>query len=204
MAELTTYFSPGVIFGLDFDDYEAASDNRPLYDAIVSDLERTFGRRVRRTYGDTSQASIGSITIGETQIDELLFGLVSGVRRKAVAVFVIAHEYAHVYLGHPDVLHGQPPPGFSVHATTGYRHILELQADYIAARYVRTRGLPLSAVERMFTDERRFRAAGEYPGGPERIENVRQAMAPEFRRDLFANELLDCLEFLDVITARLV
>ncbi len=200
---MTNNVTFGFLGHIDVDRRACRQSERALYTAIIDDLVRTFGVPVRQRYGPSSQATTGTITVGEVQLEELMASVPSTIAKKSIATFVLAHEYSHVYLEHPNVVRGHPPVGFAIHAG-GYRRILELQADYLAARYVRSRGLSVTPVAQMFEDPVRFRPAGAYPSGDERILTVRRAIESRFHAQLFANELLDCLKFLDSLTARLV
>jgi hypothetical protein len=201
----------------DFSGYVPGLNNRSLYGAIAADLDHAFGVRISYGYSqDETAAFSGSggpggqigfragqgrgYTIGERYLDQLLAlaPAADPAAKAAIASFVIAHEFFHVLLRHPDLAshRGDRPHGFSVKDYGKYRPFLELQADYLAARYLRKKGLPLEPVAKMF-EAGPFKASEDYPSGATRATGVRAANSDEFNVSMFQNEVLDCLTFLD-------
>ena len=199
LGALTGELAIEPLAGVDFSTYQKGMNNRALYGAIVRDLEKTFGVEVNDAYGKYCESMPGKLYIGEAQLDDLLAPLDSADDKKAAAAFVIAHEYFHVLLRHPQVVDGDRPDGFSLKKYSGYQKILEMQADYLAGRYIMARGLSLDAVEAMMAPDADEPERAEYPSGADRLANIASARQVEFRSDLFVNDLLDCLAFLDFI-----
>jgi hypothetical protein len=93
------------------------------------------------------------------------------------------------------------PNGWRVKQYEKYRKLIEFQVDYLAARYLRVLGLPLEPVCEVFRNEM-FKESKDYPSGAERESNVLSARNDEFRLDLFSNEVLDCLDFLESLVIK--
>jgi hypothetical protein len=136
--------------------------------------------------------------IGERMIDKLVAPFESPIDQRAVATFAIAHEFFHSLLRHPDMINYgvDRPRGYTIKSHDKYQKLFEYQADYLAARYLRLLGLPLDAVVKMF-ETGDFEASKNYPSGVERAANVKSALEDGFRLELFSNDILDCLDFLE-------
>ena len=198
LAVLTGQVDVNPLSAVDFNRYVEGKNNRSLYGAIVRDLEKTFGVKVNHAYGKYNEAEPGVLRTGEKSLDELLSKFDSAEDKKAMATFVIAHEYFHVFLKHPDIaLDGKSPKGFEILDRSGYRPMFELQVDYLAARYLQSRGLSLAPVTDTFTTPGEFEASRDYPSGEHRAAVVESAAQEDFRKDLFTNGIVDCIAFLD-------
>ena len=200
LAILTGELQPDALAAVDFTNYRPGKNNRSLIGAIMRDLEKSFGAKVNLAYGNRCETEENRLVrIGEQELDKNLAKAKCHTPKdkKAVAAFVIAHEFFHAYLRHPEVAFGTRPDGFDV-KKSGYRKIFELQVDYLAARYIQSRGLSLEPVHELFSQD--FEASKNYPSGEERQSNILSAQEPEFRQDLFTNEIFDCLAFLDALT----
>jgi hypothetical protein len=203
----------------DFSTYRVGLNNRGLLSAIARDLDRMFATSI--SYGFASEATEAfgtnrgggygfgprghSYSIGEKKIDRLVEPEPTAIGRRAIASFVVAHEFFHVLLRHPDTFEaGVPQPkGLRVKTYAGYRPLIELQADYLAARYLRAKGLPLEPVIAMF-ERQNEPASKDYPSDQDRAKNVARASAPEFDLDLFQNDIVDALAFLDFLASEIL
>jgi len=195
---------------LDFARYRPGFNNRALLGAIVADLEQLMGQKIPWGYSNTLQALSqgggfglvplkgGGFQVGERDLDQLLAPFDAPADRQAVASFAIAHEYFHAYLRHADLLARTDgaPASFRILQSSRFRKVAELQVDYLAARFLILRGLPAEAVLKMF-ETGDFPGNADYPSGAERAANVRRALEPGFAVELFQNDVLDCLAFLE-------
>jgi hypothetical protein len=78
--------------------------------------------------------------------------------------------------------------------------VIELQADYLAAKYLLFRGLPLDPIQTIFEKSPELRKPDpRYPPVELRIETSLSAREPGFRLELFQNDVLDCLAFLEFL-----
>ncbi|MCK6548354.1 hypothetical protein L6R52_21075 [Myxococcota bacterium] len=197
---------------LDFTSYRPGLNNRALLGAIVKDLEQLMGVRLAWGYAHELEAHSksvglgflptkdGGFKVGERAIDALVAPFDDPKDKQAIAAFAIAHEYFHALLQHADIATwaGNAPKGFRVKNAARFRKVAELQVDYLATKYLMLRGLPTDAVLKMF-ETGRFEASADYPSGQERADNVRRALEPGFALELFQNDILDCLAFLDFL-----
>lgn len=183
----------------DFSTFRPGFNNRALYGAIVRDLEASFGMKVNHGYGTTTEARPGHISTNEAEIEEMMQVAKTPEERKAIAAFMIAHEYFHAYLKHPEALFGPRPEGFEIKSYSGAGKILELQVDYLAARYLMARGLPTAPIVEMFSLPGKFAASAHYPSGAERAENVKFALDDAFKTELFVNDFVNVIAFLDFL-----
>ncbi len=198
----------------DFSRYRLGFNNRDLLGSIAKDLNTRFGVNIHYGYGasleafanDPRQIGYGfraartdGFHIGEKVVDKLVEPFEAPIDRRAVATFAIAHEFFHSLLRHPDVDGaGIPmPKGWRIKKYEKYRALMEIQVDYLAARYLRVLGLPLDPVMAMFQRPGEFPEGKDYPSGEIRAANVASAKEAEFRLDLFSNEIVDCLDFLE-------
>lgn len=200
----------------DFARYRVGFNNRDLLGAIVRDLNTRFGVNIHYGYSSALEAfgrdsrdsgtgfrgsRVDGFHIGEKVIDSLVEPFESAVDRRAVATFAVAHEFFHSLLRHPDVDAGPKsrPNGWRIKSYDKYRALMEIQVDYLAARYLRLLGLPLEPVMEMFNKPGQFEGGKDYPDGATRALSMATAKEPEFRLDLFSNEIVDCLDFLETL-----
>jgi hypothetical protein len=205
----------------DFSTYRAGMNNRALWRPIAEDLNALFGVHISYGYSHALEAfpqlteppkgRIGMtpdvmrrFSIGERALDKLLVHFDRPEEQKAVATFAIAHEFFHTLMRHADLINWgtERPRGFWVKDHKRYERLFELQADYLATKYLLLRGLPAEPVIEMFGIEGEFKEAPNYPPGEERANNVRRALEPGFDLALFQNEIVDCLAFLDFIAIK--
>jgi hypothetical protein len=200
------------VSSLDFSTYRPGFNNRALLGPIVKDLELLMGARFPWGYSHELEATSkgggfglvsgkdGGFKVGERAIDALVAPFDAPSDKQAIAAFAIAHEYFHAFLHHADIAawSGNAPKGFRVKNAERFRKVAELQVDYLAAKYLMLRGLSPEAVIKMF-EQGEFPASKDYPSGKERADNVRRALEPGFATELFQNEILDCLAFLDFL-----
>lgn len=204
--------------GPDFSTYRPGKNNRALLGPIVRQLVADYGVFVDHVYGSVlaaggSDARFGleatrknalyddsgaspdgpaKIHIGEAELDELLAHTDAPLERRALATFVLAHEYFHVYLGHRDLLQGRKVDGVDVKSHRGLALAAERQADHLAARHLLALGLPLEPVERLFTSHQGLAAGNrEHPPGAERALVVTKATAG-LDEGLFDNVQVAC------------
>jgi len=204
---------------LDFTKYRAGFNNRNLLGPIADDLNKRFGTHLnygytqedleayadpgkRGAFGLHAQGGRG-FKIGERAIDRLVAPFEYGIATRAIATFCVAHEFFHALLRHPEV--DTPgfrmPSGWRIKSYEKYRPLFELQVDYLAARYLRLLGLPIDPVVEMFRTGD-FPENKSYPSGTARAENVKTALEEEFRLDLFSNDVVDCLDFLESLVLK--
>ena len=203
---------------LDFSQYQPGMNNRGLLAPIAKDLDELFGVRMQFGYSArleafprmVQQTGIGftthrntDYTIGERAIDKLVEPFADSEHKRAVATFAIAHEFFHALLRHADLVNWgtEKPRGFRVKDYGRYEKLFELQADYLATKYLILRGLPVDPVMTMF-ETGDFEETKAYPSGPARANNVRRALEPGFDVALFQNDIVDCLQFLDFIAMK--
>lgn len=204
--------------GGDFSQYRIGFNNRGLLGPIVEDLNKRFGTSISYGYSSTLEAfanpsvaggfgfgAQGSrgFKIGEKAIDELVTPFPSPLDKRAIATFAVAHEFFHCLLRHPETLtHGfSTPAGWRVKSYEKQRRLYEFQSDYLAARYLRLLGLPLEAITQMFRTGN-FEENKDYPNGEMRAANVQSAFEDEFRLDLFSNDIVDALDFLESLVVK--
>lgn len=204
--------------GGDFSQYRIGFNNRGLLGPIVEDLNKRFSTQISYGYSSTLEAfanpsvsggfgfgAQGSrgFKIGEKAIDELVTPFPSPLDKRAIATFAVAHEFFHCLLRHPETLTRgfSTPAGWRVKNSEKQRRLYEFQADYLAARYLRLLGLPLEAVTQMFRTGK-FEEDKDYPNGEMRAANVQSAFEDEFRLDLFSNEIVDALDFLESLVIK--
>ncbi len=200
---------------VDFSGFRHGMNNRSMYSKVVADLNDRFGTNIRYGYSTELAAFApvspsrgglgfqrdGGFRIGERAIDELVAPfLSSSTDVAAIATFAVAHEFFHSLLKHPELIDmGSPTPrGYSVKWSEKYHWALEFQVDYLAARYLKLLGLPLEPVIQMF-ENGDFPEKKTHPPGGARGDCVATAADDEFRAELFSNEIVDCLAFLDSI-----
>lgn len=193
MYELMGKSSPATI---DFSTYVPGKNNRGLYEGILRELNAQFGTTYtsRYTSGGT-EVFEGKVSIDEKAMDALLAPLGSAEERRSMATFVLAHEHAHLLLKHLDGLDGTQP--YKVQLRNEYRRVIEMQADYLAAKYLHTKGLSTAPVVALFESAEMAKGNQDYPPGAIRKAAVESAREPGIRTDLFQNDVLDCLAFLD-------
>ncbi|MEQ8280191.1 MAG: hypothetical protein RKU31_41360 [Deltaproteobacteria bacterium] len=195
----------------DFAKYRVGFNNRALLSPIVADLNARFGTKISYRYapvleafGPPHKSGVGfadstNMAIGEKAIDKLVEPFEAPRDRQAIATFAVAHEFFHALLKHAHLLDfGSSPKGYRIAWGDKYRQMFELQVDYLAARYLKSLGLPLDAVITMF-ETGDFEPSEDYPSGEVRADNVRIAFDEAFRLELFDNDVVACLDFLDTI-----
>lgn len=204
---------------LDFTKYRAGFNNRNLLGPIADDLNKRFGTHInygytqedleayadpgrRGGFGLLAQGGRG-FKIGERVIDRLVAPFEYGIATRAIASFCIAHEFFHALLRHPEIDSPgfRTPDGWRIKSYDKYRPLFELQVDYLAARYLRLLGLPIEPVVEMFRTQE-FKEGKDYPSGLVRADNVKTALEEEFRTDLFSNDIVDCLDFLESLVIK--
>jgi hypothetical protein len=201
---------------IDFGGYRSGSNNRTLYKRITDDLDALFDVKIPYRYSRTLEAfprivegpisfgfsgrGSGGYAISEPGLDLMISPYREPQERRAIASFAIAHEFFHAYLRHADMSNWgtERPRGFTIKDHARYEHVFELQADYLATKYLMLRGLPAEPVIHMF-ESGEFPETHSHPAGPRRAENVRRALEPGFELELFSNEVVDCLKFLDAL-----
>ncbi len=183
---------------IDFSTYVPGKNNRGLYEAVLRELNAHYGTTYTSRYsGSGTEVFEGKISIDEKAMDELLAPLGSAAERRAMATFVLAHEHAHLLLKHLDGLDGKQP--YKVQLRTEYRRVIEMQADYLAAKYLHAKGLDAAPVIALFDSPSMAAGNKDYPPGAIRKAAVESAAEPGIRADLFQNDVLDCLAFLDTL-----
>lgn len=200
---------------VDFSGFRHGMNNRSMYSKVVADLNERFGTKIRYGYstelaafapvspgrGGLGFAQDGGFRIGERAIDQLVEPfLANSTDVAAIATFAVAHEFFHSLLKHPELIDmgSRTPSGYRVKWSEKYHWALEFQVDYLAARYLRQLGLPLEPVLEMF-ENGDFPEKKTHPPGDMRAACVATAADDDFRGELFSNEVVDCLAFLDSI-----
>lgn len=183
---------------VDFSTYVPGKNNRGLYEAILRELNAHHGTDYTSRYSTGgTEVYAGKLSIDEQAMDALLAPLTSPAERRAMATFVLAHEHAHLLLKHLDGLDGKQP--YRVGLRQEYRRVIELQADYLAAKYLGAKGLSTAPVLALFASDAMEAGNRDYPPGALRAAAVASAREPGIRADLFQNDVLDCLAFLDFL-----
>ncbi len=176
-------------------------NNRAFYEAVARDLGALLGTKLETAYRRTGVvAKLSRIEIDEQAMDTILATATSPEEKRALATFVLAHEAMHVHLRHVDVVDGKRPKALTIKLHAKYRKIFELQADYLAAKYLRLRGMEPAPAARLFdAPDEREKLSKDYPPGWLRAEIIRSAATPGLRMDLFQNDVLDALELLEAL-----
>jgi hypothetical protein len=180
-------------------DHRPGMNNRAVYEAVVRDLGALLGTKFQTAYKRTGvAATTARIEIDEKAMDAILATATSPEEKRALATFVLAHEAMHVHLRHVDVVEGKRPKALTIKLHAKYRKVFELQADYLAAKYLQLRGMDPEPAARLFdAPGEREQLSADYPPGWLRAEIIRSAATPGLRVDLFQNEVLDVLELLE-------
>lgn len=180
-------------------DHRPGLNNRAFYEAVVRDLGALLGTKFQTAYRSTGvAATVARIEIDEKAMDAILATATSPEEKRALATFVLAHEAMHVHLRHVDVVDGKRPKALTIKLQAKYRKIFELQADYLAAKYLQLRGMDPESAARLFdAPSERETLSKDYPPGWLRAEIIRSAATPGLRMDLFQNDVLDVLELLE-------
>ncbi len=240
---LRAYFVAAVLFlpiqastaPLLFQNYSVGHNNRRIFQAVMDDLAERNGVEVPLAYGSELTATSTTVYLNEVWFDERVRlmqaiehanpffertesnRLLHPRRTEATFRFILAHEYFHVVLKHEDTWTGKNVPGVVMKRggrSQKLRALMELQADYLAALYLRELNLPLSSAKTalIFADTGPFSTTEEllsphyipkypdyddqvakfgYPHVDIRDLSIELARDHGFYYELFDNELID-------------
>jgi len=183
---------------VDFSQYTPGKNNRALYERIISELATEFEVPVRTAYRKGLQATPHQIIIDEVQLDAYIREVESIKDKEAVARFILAHEYFHIFLKHPQALDSvRVPKEIQIKGSYGdTRKAMERQVDYLAAKHITQLGLPIEPIRQMFLRHPEFHGGNEYPSARERAEIVSSVSKKDFAETYFDNEVIQCTALL--------
>jgi len=189
----------------DFSTYRLGGNNRNLFEAILKDLQSEFGHPVTSAYGEGLQAKVDRIVIDEAQMDAYLKETKDPTEREALARFMIAHEYFHVLLKHPQTdERGRAPKEIEIRGSfSEARRQMENQVDYLASKYLKKLKLPIEPIRSMFLSHPEFHGGDYYPKAEERAEIVASAQRDEFQEEIFDHKAIKCVFLLGSLASKL-
>lgn len=179
---------------IDFSNYRPGGNNRPLFEAIVKELATEFGHPVATAYGKDLQAKVDRIVIDEDQMDKYVGEVQEPREREAIARFILAHEYFHVILKHPQTSDWRRSPR-EIEIMGKYneaRKYMEQQVDHLAGKYIHKLGLSTEPIQKMFFKHPELHGGGEYPSAQERVEIVERSKNPGIEEEHFDNRIIRC------------
>lgn len=178
---------------IDFSQYRPGFNNRELLRQVVAELVGRYKNPVIVAYGPHTVAKDGKIVLGEEFLDHAVKGVSDPQSRRAIITLIIAHEYFHALLDHAPQASKLFVSGLviSPQAQTELK-MMEKQADYLAARHLRTMNLPLRPVEEFILKNPDEFGGPTHPTAEEKVAVIRSAESEAFRTELFPKISPDC------------
>ena len=170
--------------------YVVGRNNRRIIQALVTELEQKHGIRANVAYGAEIEATIDKISINEKDLDKFWEFAKTPKDKEAFIRFIIAHEYFHVALGHPDLADGRKVAGVKDMVFMEDRRNFERQVNHLATREVIAAGLPIDVIRDFFKSDL-YPVNDHYPPAEEQLKVVESALLPSVDESIF-NEGIDC------------